>query len=275
MVRQVIQSRRYGHGGPTVVLLHGGPGASGEMTPLAVQLSDKFNVIAPLQRGGGALPLTVAVHVADLHQVLESLPGDEAVRLVGFSWGAMLALTYAARHPARVDRVVAIGCGTFDKNARRIYQTRMAERTNEATRRRMSDLQASLACEKDQPRRDELFAELGRICSHLQAFDPIENDSPDLVHCDEQAFRETWADAVSLQEHGLQPAEFSRITAPVTMLHGDADPHPGRLICESLRPFIAQLTYLELPHCGHKPWIERQTMEAFHTALSQRLIDTI
>ena len=76
VIRQVIQSRRYGLSGPTVVLLHGGPGAAGEMAPLAVQLSDEFDVIEPLQRGGGALPLTVAVHVADLHQVMKNLPGN-------------------------------------------------------------------------------------------------------------------------------------------------------------------------------------------------------
>ena len=183
----------------------------------------------------------------------------------------MLALTYAARHPARVDRVVAIGCGTFDKNARQVYQTRMAERMDETTRRRMDEIQTTLASEKDRTRRDVLFAELGRLCSRLQAFDPIETASPDPVHCDEQAFRETWADAVSLQEQGLQPAEFSRITAPVTMIHGDADPHPGRLIYESLQPFIARLAYLELPHCGHKPWIERQAMDAFQATLIESL----
>jgi pimeloyl-ACP methyl ester carboxylesterase len=271
MADKAIQFRRYGSIGPQVVLLHGGPGAAGEMAPLARWLSARFRVIEPLQRGGGATPLTVATHVADLHQILGESLQTESVRLVGFSWGAMLALTYAARHPARVDRVVAIGCGTFDAETRKIYQARMAERTNGATRRRMDEIQAALASEKDQSRRDAMLAELGGICTRLQAFDPIETDSPDSLCCDEKAFRETWTNAVALQEQGLQPAEFSRITAPVTMIHGDADPHPGRLIHESLKLFIRDLGYIEILRCGHKPWIERHAAEAFHAILTECL----
>jgi pimeloyl-ACP methyl ester carboxylesterase len=271
VIAQTIQFRRYGHDGPLVALLHGGPGAAGEMAPLAEQLSARFVVMEPLQRAGGGIPLTVAAHVADLHRILQKPLRTEAVRLVGFSWGAMLAMTYAARHPAGVDRVVAVGCGTFDKKARQVYQTRMAERMNETAHRRMNEIQTALASEKDQARRDMLFAELGHICTRLQAFDPMETDSSESLRCDEKAFCETWADVLSLQEQGLQPAEFSHITAPVTLIHGDADPHPGRLIYESLRPVIRELAYVEIPQCGHKPWIERRAADIFHAALIQCL----
>jgi pimeloyl-ACP methyl ester carboxylesterase len=217
------------------------------------------------------MPLTVATHVADLHQILGESLKTESTRLVGFSWGAMLALTYAARHPARVDRVIAIGCGTFDADTRSVYEARMAERMNGPTRHRMDEIQAALASEKDQHRRDAMFAELGCICTRLQAFDPIETDSPESLRCDEKAFRETWTDAVALQEQRVQPAEFSRITAPVTMIHGDADPHPGRLIHASLTPFIRDIRYIEVPRCGHKPWIERHAAEAFDAVLVECL----
>jgi pimeloyl-ACP methyl ester carboxylesterase len=208
----------------------------------------------------------VAGHVADLHERLQST----AIRLVGFSWGAMLALTYAARHPAEVDRVVALGCGTFDAEARQVYQARMIERMDDRILSRVNKIQASLATEANQAKRDALFAELGGVYTHLQAFDPQEPDIGEL-YCDERAFRETWTDAVSLQEQGVQPAEFARITAPVTMIHGQADPHPGPLIYESLRPHIRTLRYIEIPQCGHKPWIERHAATAFYAALIQCL----
>ncbi len=273
MALDPIQVRRYGGGGPLVVVLHGGPGAPGEMTPLARQLSTAFTVLEPLQRGAGTTPLTVAGHVADLHEILKGAARTAPVRLVGFSWGAMLALTYAARHARDVERVVAIDCGTFDKDTRRVYQTRMAERTDPLSRARIAQMERTLASEPDQSRRDHVFAELGRIYTRLQAFDPVETDSLESTKCDERAFRETWADALSLQEQGVQPAEFSRITAPVTLIHGAADPHPGRLIYESPRPFIRTLRYLEIPRCGHKPWIERHAAGAFHALLIQCLTD--
>jgi pimeloyl-ACP methyl ester carboxylesterase len=268
---RAIQYRRYGSGGEAVALLHGGPGAAGEMATVARRLGARLDAFEPLQRGSGTVPLTVATHVTDLRELIHEVWRVAPVRLVGFSWGAMLALSYAARHPGDVERVVAIGCGTLDAEARRIYQTRMAERMDAKTRSLLCEIEDSLTAEADHARRNDLFAELGRIYTRLQAFDPREIRPDESSSCDEQAFRETWADAVSLQERGIQPAEFSRIAAPVTMIHGEADPHPGRLIHESLKPFIARLTYVEIPDCGHKPWIERRAEEAFYGILTECL----
>ena len=78
------------------------------MAPVARELHD---ALEPHQRRSAGEPLTVAIHVADLHDLV-----DEPPTLVGHSWGAMLALCYAAEHP--VDRLVLIGCGTFDETAR-------------------------------------------------------------------------------------------------------------------------------------------------------------
>src|SRR5881397_3652262 len=112
-----MKVRKYGISGPQVVVLHGGPGAPGYMAPVARGLADSFRVFEPLQRGSGPEPLTVARHVADLHDLLERRCGNARPALVGHSWGAMLALAYAAEHPGRAASLVLIGCGTFDKAA--------------------------------------------------------------------------------------------------------------------------------------------------------------
>jgi pimeloyl-ACP methyl ester carboxylesterase len=66
----LIQVRSYGNSGSYVVLLHGGPGAPGDIAPLASYLQNRFRVLEPLQRISGGIPLTVAGHVADLYDVL-------------------------------------------------------------------------------------------------------------------------------------------------------------------------------------------------------------
>jgi pimeloyl-ACP methyl ester carboxylesterase len=58
------------------------------------------------------------------------------------------------------------------------------------------------------------------------------------------------------QAAGVYPAAFAAIRAPVLMLHGEADPHPGAMIRDRLLPFLPQLEYLVLPRCGHYPWRE-------------------
>jgi pimeloyl-ACP methyl ester carboxylesterase len=271
MIDDRIEIRFHGERGPFVVLLHGGPGAAGQMGTVGRRLGGRFRVVEPLQRRSGEVPLTLARHVADLGEVLRGPLGEGPLRLVGFSWGAMLALTYAARHATDVERLVLVGCGTFDSGSREVYEAAMAERMDADQRRRFEELAARLAAETDRRRRDELFAEFGALCMQIQAVDPISTEPQDEVFYDERGFRETWSDAVSLQEQGVQPAEFARIEAPVTMIHGDGDPHPGRRIFESLRPHVRDIQYRELSRCGHTPWIERHAREAFYELLSECL----
>ncbi|HUX14545.1 MAG TPA: alpha/beta hydrolase, partial [Spirochaetia bacterium] len=110
----LIALREYGTKGPFVVLLHGGPGAAGYMAPVARGLVGSFRILEPFQRGSSGEPLSVARHVADLRQLIESRREDTLPAIVGHSWGAMLALAYAAEYPDSIAALVLIGCGSFD-----------------------------------------------------------------------------------------------------------------------------------------------------------------
>ena len=118
-----IEIRASGSAGPTIVVLHGGPGAPGSVGALARELGRDSRVIEPLRRRSGAVPLTVERHVADLAAV-----APPRATLVGWSWGAMLALSFAARHPERTAAVALIGCGTYDDGSRAEYTLRMEQR---------------------------------------------------------------------------------------------------------------------------------------------------
>jgi pimeloyl-ACP methyl ester carboxylesterase len=269
----MIDVRQYGDPrDPTVVLLHGGPGAQGSIASLARAIADRFHVLEPLQRRGGATPLSVDLHVHDLHDVIKHHEVG-SVRLVGHSWGAMLALTYAARHPRHVGRVVLISCGTFDVLSRDAYQQNMQTCGDAHARERLASLLAQLAAEPRAAERDALLSQIGHRSLQMQSVD-IDPDTFDRLEGDEQGHRETWADALRLQREGRQPAEFARITAPVTMLHGADDPHPGPLIRDSLQGCISNLTYVEFADCGHVPWLERRARALFLQTLDQVLRET-
>ena len=70
----------------------------------------------------------------------------------------------------------------------------------------------------------------------------------------------------------MYPVAFAAIDAPVIMLHGAADPHPGRMIRASLEPYLPQLEYIEWEACGHEPWREKATRGEFFAVLREWLV---
>lgn len=259
-----MQHRTYGTSGPCVVVLHGGPGAPGYMAPVARVLADEFRVLEPLQRGSGGEPLTVPRHVEDLHMFLEERCGDVRPALVGHSWGAMLALAYAAAHPGRATAIALIGCGTFDLAARDRMRSNREERTDDNLRRRMEHLSEEF------PNINDRLHVLGKLIQQLDSWELISTDEKDEA-VDAQANQETWQDMMRLQEEEVYPAAFSAIHEPVIMLHGDYDPHPGRMVLTSLEPYLPQLEYREWERCGHYPWLEKAIHDEFNAALREWL----
>ena len=72
---------------------------------------------------------------------------------------------------------------------------------------------------------------------------------------------------VRLQQEGVYPGAFSAIDAPVLMLHGSYDPHPGEMIRAGLEQHLPQLEYHELERCGHYPWREKAVRDEFFAVL--------
>lgn len=242
-----------------VIILHGGPGVSGDLGPLAQALADRFRALTPTQRTGGVEPLTVSRHVEDLHDLMRAQSEGTRPALVGFSWGAMLALAYAAAHPKEAGPIVLISCGTFDRAARQRLDALLDDRMTDDLRRQFERLA------RDVPDPDARLARRGNLLLPLYSY---ELGSAELqARCDARAHRETWDDMVRLQDEGVYPSAFASIESPVLMLHGAADPHPGRMIRDSLAPFLRRLEYIELQRCGHYPWLERHARDEFFSVL--------
>jgi len=234
------------------------------MAPVARGLQDHFRVLEPFQRGSGGEPLTVARHVEDLHELVGSLRANSKPALVGSSWGAMLALAYAAEHPDAAAALVLIGCGTFDLRARARMRATLKERTDGGLRQRLERLEGEI------PDPDARLNAMADLIEPLYTCDSLpEEDESEPV--DARAHEETWNDMIRLQKEGIFPAAFAAIRSPVLMLHGAHDPHPGRMIRAGLAEFIPQLEYREWEKCGHYPWKEKAVRDEFFTVLGSWL----
>lgn len=263
----LIEAHRHGDHGRLVAVLHGGPGAPGSACSLARALADQYTVIEPLQRRAGGTALTVARHVDD-HAAL--LPARVAI--VGWSWGAMLGLSYAAAYPERVTHLALVGCGTYDEASRARYRQRMADRLGDDGA--LLDALTRQLDEATEPGvQRALLAELGELAERAQSVDPIPHPDatphPDAnLPMDAAGHVETWADVLRRQASAKEPAAFAAIACPVRMFHGRDDPHPGSAIRDTLRRHIPQLGYTEFDGCGHRPWLERQARGEFLRALT-------
>jgi proline iminopeptidase len=97
---------------PVVVVVHGGPGGNYGYLLNLHQLEDDYFVVFYDQRGAGLSPrvdaseLSLESSIADLHRIVTHYGQGEPVRLVGHSWGAMLAAGYIGEHPYFAEKVV-------------------------------------------------------------------------------------------------------------------------------------------------------------------------
>jgi len=114
---------------PTVVVVHGGPGNDFRyLLPLAA-LSDRYQVVFYDQRGSGLservpdAKLTLEGFYAELDGIVDRFGRGRPVRLVGHSWGAMLASGYAGLHPEKLTHLVLAEPGMLTaEDARRLLE---------------------------------------------------------------------------------------------------------------------------------------------------------
>ncbi len=103
----------YGGGGDTLICMHGVIGNAWNWSSVASGIDDRRRVLALDFRGYGESQWSASHsyrtndHVADLGVFIESL-GDDTVDLMGSSWGALVAVQYAAENPDRVGRIVVV-----------------------------------------------------------------------------------------------------------------------------------------------------------------------
>lgn len=103
----------YGGDGASILCLHGVTGHAWTWSAVAVRLTPVGSVRALDLRGHGDSQWSAsgaygtAYHVADIDGWIRANRLDQVV-LVGFSWGALIALSLAARHPEAVKGVVIL-----------------------------------------------------------------------------------------------------------------------------------------------------------------------
>jgi proline iminopeptidase len=248
--------------GEPVVVVHGGPGMEHSyLLPWMEALADQYKIILYDQRGTGrssgqidSSSINMDNFIADLDGLRESF-GIERMNILAHSWGGLLAMTYAWRHPDRVRSLVLVS--TVEPGKR--YEAEM--RRNQVERRTTHD---SLVL-------DSLFRSEG-----------MRNREPDAVNrMMWLSLRSTFGDTTLARQLTVdfQPQtarnlgeiaallmgplgaydfwdRLSGIEAPTLVLHGDADPVPVAMARE-LAERIPNCRFVAIDGAGHFPFVEQ------------------
>ena len=256
-------SHKYGNPPYNVVVVHGGPGAPGEMKPVAIELSKDFGVLEPLQTKD-----SVEDQIEELKKVIEE-NADFPVILIGWSWGAWLAYLVTAQYPNLVKKLILVSSGPFKAEyAEGIMKTRL-ERLSEQERKRVEEIMQLLQKGKTD---DKTFGEFGKLMDKADSYDLIlktENTEESVFQ--PEIYQKVWPEADELRKTGKLLEYGKSITCPVIAIHGDYDPHPAEGVNVPLSKVLKNFKFFLLKNCGHHPWFEKEAKDAFYKLLAYQI----
>ncbi len=254
--------RTYGNPPFTLALLHGGPGAPGEMAPVARELAAEHGVLEPLQ-----IADRVEGQLEELKRVVEN-NSELPIILVGWSWGAWLGLIFAARNPSFVKKLILICSPPIDeKYSCNIMPTRIGRLSTEDQSEVLSILESF--GDTDEVNNREL-ARFAKLLMKADILDPLPSDD-EVIEYQFDIFRKVWGEASALR-HGGKLIEYAKeLQCPVVAIHGDYDPHTYEGVEIPLSEIIRDFKFILLNSCGHYPWLERGARASFYEILRDEL----
>jgi proline iminopeptidase len=223
---------------------------------LAEMLDDLTVVHRFDQRGCGRSDPSDLQTMRRLAQDIDELRlywGHERILVVGHSFGATLALLYAASYPEHAAGVVYLdGVGIGDW--RTAYDEEIARRATPAQRDRLEALSAA-----DRTAEEETeFRVLAWFTDHadqsMAMTWALESASVELP-INFAANRALGADIRSWPDDDV-PGLAASLPMHVTYIHGDGDPRPAFAV-QDLAAHTPDHTFHLIADAGHSPWRER------------------
>jgi pimeloyl-ACP methyl ester carboxylesterase len=253
--------RKYGKPPFNIAVVHGGPGAPGEMAPVARELAQNRGVLEPLQTEE-----TMHGQIDELKTVLEE-NAEFPVILIGHSWGAMLSYMLTAQEQSLVRKLILVDSGVFDdKYAAEIGKTRIS-RLSEEERPVLRSLSEMLDYQNSEEK-NGMFAQVGKLVLKADSYDPFPDES-EVIEYQYDIYESVWKEVTDLRSSGGLVALGKWIRCPVVAIHGDYDPHPPAGVRDPLSQVIKDFRFILLENCGHTPWIERQAKDRFYKILRE------
>ena len=260
----MINPRIYGNPPYQVAVIHGGPGAAGEMAPVAKELSDKFGVIEPLQTKD-----TIKEQVTELWQLLSQF-SSPPLTLIGYSWGAWLGILFTVKYPNFVKNLVLVSSGPFlDQYTKIIHQKRFERLKPSQKYEFTKSLQIILSNNENQ--KDNALKRIGELTKITDSYKRISDVADNELFFSGSIFKNISNEASELRKSGKLLELTKSLECKVYAIHGDYDPHPATGV-QILTDYIKNFEFILLKQCGHTPWKEIHARQQFYHLLKNKII---
>lgn len=243
-----------------VVVIHGGPGARGELSSMAKELSRHTGVLEPFQT---KYSIDELVEELRLQIKKEAAPGP--VTLIGHSWGAWLSILFYLKYPKMVKDIVLVGSAPFtDEYIEHIDKRRRSKLGKEQE----ILFNNALDILEGKMKGDQNLAmqALGYLIYRADNYFPLK-EAGDEVFFDNKMRSAIWDEASKLRKSGKLYKDLKKIKCPLHVIHGEHDPHPVEGVTEPLKKQKVKVNTHLLPRCGHWPFKEKYAKEAFYEIL--------
>lgn len=258
--------REIGQGRP-IFILHGGPDFDHTyLLPDMDRLSGDFRLIYYDQRGRGRSSGNVQPEDVSIQSEIEDLEALrdyfrlESVAVLGHSWGGVLAMEYAIRHPDRVSHLILMNTAPASHDDYALFRQEFVKKLGDDAEKRQA-LSSSAAYAEGDP--DTVAAyyriqygatvkrpgDLEKVIASLRSSFTKESILKSWA-IEDRLMDETWG----LSEYDLLP-ELRRLSIPTLVIHGDYDFVPVECsvhIAQSIQG--ARLVVLE--DTGHFSYLE-------------------
>ncbi|MBN2272864.1 MAG: alpha/beta hydrolase [Bacteroidales bacterium] len=242
-------------------MLHGGPGAPGDILLPAVALSAKAGVFEPL-----LTQLSITGQIDALHEMILN-HCHPPVKLAGHSWGAWLAYLYAAYHVDTAEKTILIGAGSFDIQ----YNVDLMKiRLNRLSEKEKSEAMILSALVGQGEASDSDFRRFGELMSKADSYDCEERKDSSIKFFPE-VYNAVWKEADELRHSGELLTLGEKINCPVIAIHGIDDPHPVDGVEKPLKKVLHDFRCIRIEKCGHYPWREKYAKALFYQILEREL----
>lgn len=253
--------------GPPVVVLHGGPDLDYQyLLPELDRLAGGCRVVYYDQRGRGRSAhgvrpgdVTLESEIDDLEHVRRHF-GLESMAILGHSWGGLLALEYASRHPERLTHLVLMNTAPAtqeDSSLMREHLARLRPAADADAMRAAADTPAFRAGELD-VEADYYRLHYRPTCPDPEVLDRLmprlrANFSPERVllarAIEDRLYSQTWG------VPGYDVLARLKAHVPTLVLHGAHDFVPIELAAH-VTDAIPGARLVVLPGCGHFSYLE-------------------